>query len=342
MEEFFYISHNLTDQDRDGCVILCYELMMEAEHRFRIKWGGGVGCHRPLSYSGNAPPCSRDMLERVAWNSPDSKTLERLVWSVYDGILSPGPTPKLMGPESYNQVTRHLAAKVFRGLQVCCLTWTSAQFDEPAPVRVWSVIFATPPSEMARKPEATEAMDTTSQKVKSAEEGAVGGEADADPNRHPMAWMCDCQCCYEEWNDQLLAVTSPTHGWRRNHYPAPCTSLAINLAMVLHHTPRILPSHPNQHGDRAMAAPGQRGKQGRSMDRGLRLLLTTCGRSICQTFLGNRGWGNGSRSALWYKHSYPGKMRKPVHWEGVLAVEERYHTKAAYEQSPGSYNLLSR
>ena len=37
MEEFFYISHDLMDQDRDGCVVLCYELMMEAEHRFRIK-----------------------------------------------------------------------------------------------------------------------------------------------------------------------------------------------------------------------------------------------------------------------------------------------------------------
>ena len=29
MEEFFYISHNLTDQDRDGHVVLSYELMME-------------------------------------------------------------------------------------------------------------------------------------------------------------------------------------------------------------------------------------------------------------------------------------------------------------------------
>ena len=37
MEEFFHISHSLMDTDRDGRVILCYELMMEAEHRFRIK-----------------------------------------------------------------------------------------------------------------------------------------------------------------------------------------------------------------------------------------------------------------------------------------------------------------
>ena len=119
------------------------------------------------------------MLECVARNKPDSKTLEHLVWSVYDGLLSPGPTPKLTGPKTYNQVTRCLAAKVFRGLQVCCPVRTSAQFDKLTPVRVRLVIFATLPSEMVRK---TEAMDMASQKVESAEEGAVGGEADADPD----------------------------------------------------------------------------------------------------------------------------------------------------------------
>ena len=45
MEEFFYISQQLTDEDRDGHIVLGYELMLEAEHRFRIKWGGGIGCH---------------------------------------------------------------------------------------------------------------------------------------------------------------------------------------------------------------------------------------------------------------------------------------------------------
>ena len=138
------------------------------------------------------------MLEGIAWNRPNSKTLEHLVWSVYDGILLPGPTPKLMGPESYNQVTRHLTSKVFRGLQVHCPMRTSAQFDEPAPVRVCSVVFATPPSEMAKRPEATEAMGTTSHKVDTAEEGAVGGETDIDPNTHPMAWMRDRQNCYSD------------------------------------------------------------------------------------------------------------------------------------------------
>ena len=171
MEEFFHISHSLMDTDCDGRVILCYELMMEAEHRFRIKWGGGTGCHRPLSLTGNASPCPQDKLEDIAWNKPDSKTLEHLVWSVYNGILSPGPTPKLTGLKSYNQVTRCLTSKVFRGLQVRCPTRTSAQFDKPPPVRVRSVVFATPPSGVPKKSEATEAMDTTPHKVNTAEEG---------------------------------------------------------------------------------------------------------------------------------------------------------------------------
>ena len=98
MEEFFHISHDLTDMDHDGRVVLCYELMIEAEHRFRIKRGGGAGCHRPMSTTSNATQCPPEKLEDVAWNKPDSKTLERLVWSVYDGILSLGPTPKLTGP----------------------------------------------------------------------------------------------------------------------------------------------------------------------------------------------------------------------------------------------------
>ena len=120
------------------------------------------------------------------------------MWSVYDGILSPGPTPKLMGPESYNQVTRRLVSKVFRGVQVHCPTRTSAQFDEPSPVRVRSVVFAVPPSGVPKRLEATEAMDTSPRKVDMTVEGAVGGQAEADPNTHPMVWMHDRQNSYSD------------------------------------------------------------------------------------------------------------------------------------------------
>ena len=519
-----------------------------------------MGHHCPSSSSGNTPPCSQETLEHIAWSKPDSKTLECLVWSVYDGLLSPGPTPKLTGPKSYNQVTRCLAAKVFRGLQVHCLMRTSAQFDELTPVRVWSVIFVTPLSKMARK---TEAMNTASQKVESTKEGAVGEEADTDPDRHPMAWMRNHQCCYDDkmisfwpllrplrdgggtmtqclvhhllstwqWSSvthptfcppaptnmeirwwlpldwegsredlwieayvcclQCMAEASARRSWvtggegmapqvsplvqaflstmgrhvspsilrecwllkhdivprqpmnevraritycldqvamwspstitwdiftwpesNKSYWKEDCLlfspgsmvdlssrmpgvqlvlhneggkyqgvarflkyeehmlvydpqtngmgwvamrgiplhslrlsydpPLAINMAMVLCHTHHDLPSHPNQHGDWAMAAPGLRGKQGRSVHRGLCLLLTTCGRSISWTFLGNRGWRNGStgqpsHTGIPICH---GKTCKPIHSEGVLAAEARYCTKAAYEWSPGSYNLL--
>ena len=198
MEEFFHISHSLTDMDRDGHVILCYELMIEAEHHFRIKRGSSVGHRRPLSSTSNASPCPHDKLEDIAWNKPNSKTLERLVWSVYDRILSLGPTPKLTGPESYNRVTRHLASKVFRGVQVCCLTHTSAQFDKPTSVKVRSVVFTIPPSRMPKKSEATKAMDTTPHKVDTAREGALGGETNIDPNTHPMTWMRDRQNSYSD------------------------------------------------------------------------------------------------------------------------------------------------
>ena len=144
MEEFIYISHELTDQDRDGRIVLSYELMMEAEHQYRVKWGGGTGCRCPLTSLGSTPPCSWDTLEGVAWREPDSKMLECLVWLIYDGVLSPGLTPKLTGPETYNQVTRRLSAKVFRGPQVHCPTRTSVHcLMNQSPVRkvhgLWSL-----------------------------------------------------------------------------------------------------------------------------------------------------------------------------------------------------------
>ena len=102
---------------------------------------------------------------------------------------------KLVGPKSYNQVTRHLTAKVFRGLQIWCLARTSAQFDEPPTPKLRSVILALPQSEIARK---TEAMDTASPKTEDAGEGAVGGDQHADPDKYPMSWMHDCQHWYDD------------------------------------------------------------------------------------------------------------------------------------------------
>ena len=135
------------------------------------------------------------MLEHVAWAKPDSKTLEHLVWSVSDRHLSPRPTLKLVGPESYNQVTRHLTAKVFRGLQIQCSVRTLAQFDELPTPKLWSIVLTPPQSGIARK---TEAMDTASPKTEDAQEGAVGGDQHTDPDKYPMSWMRNCQRWYDD------------------------------------------------------------------------------------------------------------------------------------------------
>ena len=58
-------------------VVLSYELMMEAEHQFMIKQGGGMSgaaAHRHLLVL--TLLCSREMLECIAWSKPDSKTLD--------------------------------------------------------------------------------------------------------------------------------------------------------------------------------------------------------------------------------------------------------------------------
>ena len=311
MEEFFYISHDLMEQDHDGHVVLSYELMMEAEHWFRLKQGGGIGCHRPSSSSCNAPPCSQETLECIAWSKPDSKTLEHLVWSVYDGLLSPGPTPKLTGPKSYKQVTRCLATKISRGLQVRCLARTSAQFDKPTPVRVQLVVFA-PPPERDREKDRSHGHGLPN--GGRCQGGSCGRRGRCRPSQASNGLDAQLSMMLWWWNDQLLAVTVPTHGWGRNRDMAPCAPLAINVAMVLHHTPHVLPSCPNQHGDRAMAASGSRGprgKQGRSVDRGLCLLLTMHGRSISWTVLGNRGWRNGPQVSP-LAQAFPSAMGRHV------------------------------
>ena len=113
------------------------------------------------------------------------------MWSVYNGLISLGPTLKLVGPKSYNQVTRCLAAKVFRGLQVQSSVRSSAQFDELPTPKLQSIILALPQSKITRK---TEAMDTASPKMEGAGEGAVGGDQHVDPDKSPMAWMHNRQC----------------------------------------------------------------------------------------------------------------------------------------------------
>ena len=134
------------------------------------------------------------------WNTLPGLTQKARPWSTWCGLFTmdlshPGPHPKLVGPKSYNQVTRHLAAKVFRGLQVQCSVRTLAQFDKPPTPKLQLVVLAPPQSEITRK---IEAMETAFTKAEDAEEGAVGGELCIDPDKHLMAWMHDPQWWYDD------------------------------------------------------------------------------------------------------------------------------------------------
>ena len=51
-------------------------------------------------------------------------------------------------------------------------------------------------------------MDKTPHKVNTAEEGAVGGETDVDPNTHPMVWMRDRQNSY---SDEMISFWPLLH-----------------------------------------------------------------------------------------------------------------------------------
>ena len=256
MEEFFYILHDLTEEESDGHVTLGFELMIEAEHRYRIKQGGGIRCCCSPSHASSTLPCSQEMLECITWGKPDSKTLEGLVWSVYDGLLSLGPTPKLAGPKSYNQVTRCLAAKVFRGLQVHCSARTSAQFNELPPPKVRSVVLAPPQSEITRK---TETMDTASPKVEDTEEGTVGGELCVDWTS--TQWH---GCVTISTGMMMKWFTSGpyfTHWWIGKEPWLSTWHAAFYQCGTGPPSPtHVLPSHPNQYGNQVMVAIGLRGK----------------------------------------------------------------------------------
>ena len=114
-----------------------------------------------------------------------------------------------------------------------------------------------------------------SQKVENTEEGAVGGEADADPDRHPMAWMRNCQRCYDDEMISFWLLICPlmdgggTMTW---HLVRRLLSM-WQWSSITH--PMSYPPAPTnmEIGQWLPLDPGE--KQGRSVDRGLCLLLTT-------------------------------------------------------------------
>ena len=206
MEEFFYISHNLTGEDHDGCVILSYELMMEAEHRYRIKWGGKLDAAAPHHML--APPHHAILRHWNVWPGLNQKARH---WSTWCGrfmmdFYHPGPHRNLWALNPTIRWLGTLTAKIFRGLQIQCSARTSAQFDKPPTPRLWSIVYRPHESEIARK---TEAMDTASPKTEGTGEGAVGGEQHTDPDKYPMSWMRDHQHWYDDEMIEFLALLRP-------------------------------------------------------------------------------------------------------------------------------------
>ena len=52
-------------------------------------------------------------------------------------------------------------------------------------------------------------MDTASPKAEDAKEGAVGGELCMDPDKYPMAWMCDHQQWYDDEQIEFWPLLHP-------------------------------------------------------------------------------------------------------------------------------------
>ena len=131
--------------------------------------------------------------------------LEHLVWSIYDGILTLGPTPKLVGPESYNQVLKRLTTKAYRGLQVHCSARTSAQFDEPPLQGAISCPHATPAQ---GSKESWNHGHHLPERWRYWRRGH-GGAINIDPDKYTLAWMCDCQCGYADEQIEFWPLLHP-------------------------------------------------------------------------------------------------------------------------------------
>ena len=256
MEEFFYISHNLTEQDRNGRIVLSYELMIEAEHWYRVKRGGGMGCHHSSQPSGNTPPCSRDTLERIAWSELDSKNIRApsmvsVRWSsITRANTKAGQAPrlitKLLGdwPPKYSGVCKYVAQQGHQHSLMNRSQWGrySLWYLHNPQVKVQE-------RQMLRK---------CPPKSKSAEEGAVGGDAevDMDPDTHPMAWMRNSQHCYDDEMISFWPLLRPlmdgggttmwclarrllsTWEWSSATHPTSCPPAPTNMGDRMVATPR--------------------------------------------------------------------------------------------------------
>ena len=116
LEEFTFILCHLRRDDRDGTLVLGYELLLLARNWCFRKRGSCCAGPTPLD---KLPACPLQALE-CAVLATDTIQLEHLAWAVFDNIMGPGERPPLSGFETYNQIIRCLTGKAYKGLHMHC------------------------------------------------------------------------------------------------------------------------------------------------------------------------------------------------------------------------------
>ena len=169
-----------------------------------------------------------------------------------------GPTLKLVGPESYNQVTRCLALQRYSGVYKCTVQQEPQLnlMSHPHPRYDRSSLHTTPEQDHKKNwghghclPKSWRCWRRGCGRWTMHRPRQIPTGLDVWPS--VLVWW---------WTDWILAPTLPTDGWERNHNSATGMPPFVDVALVFCHPSHVLPSHPNQHGNRVMVAIGPRGK----------------------------------------------------------------------------------
>ena len=239
-----------------------------------------------------------------AWAKPESKTLECLVRSVYDGLISPrAHTETWWAPNPTIRWLGHLATKVFRGLQVWCSARTLVQFYEPPTSQVMVCCPRTAPKQDSKKNWGHG--HCFPKNWRHAGEGAVGGDLHMQTQTNIQCLGCtDRQHWYDDemiefWPLLCTCWWMGKEAWFGSWH---VTYLSTwHWSLVTH--PTSCPPAPDQHGNRVMVVARPRGEVGKTCGRKLtRVLYSTWWKQQ----LGGLGWQRVEewfhRSALWCKH----------------------------------------
>ena len=207
MEEYAFILCHLSGDDCHGFLVLGHELLLLACSQCCQKRGGGWwSCHAGPTPLDRLPACTFETLEHAVW-AADTIQLERLAWVVFDNIIGPSEVPPLSGSDMYSKIIERLASRVYKGLHMHCLVWTSASFGAEA--TTWTRTEG-PDLKKHGKPHRYSmtwdmrkefAGSYSALKVKQECAGEVGSSAQVqpiDPNMQARKWMKECQHSYRD------------------------------------------------------------------------------------------------------------------------------------------------